>query len=195
MLKFVLNETNSKEFEKVLDAEMDKSVKHFEKELLAIRTGRAYSGLLDSVRVPCYGGKLMQIREIGSISCPDARTIVIQPWDTTIMADIEKALLASDVGAAPINDGNVIRIRLPEMSGSRREDLVKVLHKKAEEGKITIRNVRKEFHNLIRSAEKAREVSEDQSKRLDTLLQKITDKHITVISNLAEKKEADIRTV
>lgn len=195
MLKFVLTETNSKEFEKAVDAEMDKSVKHFEKELAAIRTGRAYAGLLDGIRVSCYGGKLMQIREIGSIVCPDARTLVIQPWDAALMGDIEKAIANSDLGVAPINDGTVVRIRLPEMSGARREDLVKILHKKSEEGKIAVRNVRKEFHNLIRASEKDKSVSEDQAKRLDALLQKITDKHVVMISSMTEKKESEIRTV
>ena len=194
-MSFTLQEnTNLKDVEKFLDEGMDKEIKLFEKEILTIRTGRAHPSMVEDIKVNAYGS-IMRLKEVGAISTPDAKLIIIQPWDKTIMADIEKAILISDLGFTPINDGNVIRIQLPEISSERREELVKILHQKLEKNKVGIRSIRKDFHNLIRENEKAKKISEDFAKRITDLLQKITDKNITKIDEINSKKEKEIRSV
>ena len=173
---------------------MDKALKHFEKELLAIRTGRANTSMLEGLKVECYG-QLMGLRELATLAAPDARLLTIQPWDPSIIGDIEKALQSSDLGVTPANDGKVIRIQLPQMSASRREELVKVLGKKVEECRVAIRNSRKDIHNEIRDADKKHIISEDFAEKLSTTLQKITDEFIKKADDLYEKKAGDLRAV
>jgi ribosome recycling factor len=185
---------STKPFEKNIEQAMDVQLKHCEKELLKIRTGRASTALIEDIKVPAYG-KLMSLKDVAALSAPDVTLLVIQPWDKTIMGDIEKAISISDLGVTPVNDGNLIRIQLPKMSASRREELVKVLKTKLEESRIGIRNIRKEYHNLIRDAEKTKKVSEDSSRRLQDLLQKITDKFIEQIDKLGQKKEQEISSL
>lgn len=195
MIKFEFTENAStKPFEKSIETEMDSHVKHFEKELVKIRTGRAHTSMIEDIKVNCYGN-VMSLKDVAAISAPDVQLLVIQPWDKTIIADVEKAIAASDLGVTPFNDGNLIRVQLPRMSSSRRDDLAKILGKKSEECKIAVRNVRKEFHNLIREAEKAKKVSEDSSRRLQDILQKITDKFIELTDKLAGKKEEEIKAL
>lgn len=184
----------TKQFEKAVEVEMDKTIKFFEKELLKIRTGRAHPSLLEDIKVAAYGN-ITPIKQLAAISAPDASLLVVQPWDKSIMPDIEKALSASDLGITPLNDGNVIRIQLPRMSSQRREELVKGLHKKLEESKVALRTTRKDFHILIRDAEKSKKISEDYSKRLQDSLQKMTDKTIEIAEGLSRKKEDEIKTV
>jgi ribosome recycling factor len=195
MAELKLTDQNTKEFEKVMNQEMDKVVKHFERELVTIRTGRAHPSLVEDIKVVCYGGSPLRLKEIASISTPEARLIVIQPWDPAILNDIEKTLLTSDLGVTPVNDGAYIRIILPEMSTQRREELTKILSKKTEEARISIRNIRKNFHNLVRDAQKNKEISEDHSRRLNDIVQKITDLFIAKIDELSQKKEKEIRTI
>jgi ribosome recycling factor len=194
MAHFVVTETNLKDFEKAMSAEMDKTVQHFERELLAIRTGRAHPALVEDIKVEVYGS-LMKLREVASISTPEARQLLVQPWDKGALGDIEKAIKASDLGVNPINDGNVIRIQLPEMSSSRRDELVKILGKKLEEARVAARNVRKDFNNLVRDAKSNKTISEDHSNRLGDVLQKVTDSYIQKLEALADKKEREIKTV
>lgn len=194
MIEITFQEGDSKSFENLLKEHMEKPIKHFEKELLAIRTGRASTSILEAVRVECYD-QLMPLKDIATLSAPDSRLLTIQPWDKSVIGAIEKALLASDLGVTPVNDGNLIRIQLPQMSAARREELVKVLSKKTEECRVSIRNIRKDFHNEVREAEKKRIVSEDFAERLSTLMQKITDQVIEKADSLSEKKAAELRSV
>ncbi len=185
---------NTKLFEKAIEVEMDIQLKHFDKELTKIRTGRAHSSLVEDVRVACYG-TLMPLKEVAALSTPDVNLIVIQAWDKTIIADIERAIAESDLGLTPSTDGNCIRIVLPKMSTARRDELVKILHKKDEEFKIGIRNVRKELMQILRDGEKQKKVSEDYAKRLVDVLQKSTDKYVETGDKLTKKKEDDIRSL
>jgi ribosome recycling factor len=193
MKGFDLNETtNPKTFEKNVEAEMDKHIKHFEKELVKIRTGRAHTSLLEDIKVACYG-TVMPLRDVAALSAPDVSLLVVQPFDVSIMSDIEKAISNSDLGVTPANDGTIIRIALPRMSTTRRDELTKVLGKKLEECKIALRNVRKDIVNLIRDTEKTKKVSEDLSRRLQDSLQKVTDKFTAQADVLSTKKEEEIR--
>ena len=181
-------------FEKTTKEEMDKVIKHYEKDLSTIRTGRASTSIVETVKADVYG-QLMPIRELATISAPDARLITIQPWDKGNIGPIEKAIQKSDIGIAPINDGTVIRLQLPLMSSDRRDELVKHLGKKSEEARVGVRNVRRDYHNIIRDAEKSKILSEDFSKQLSVLLQKITDSFIDRINVLQGKKETDLKLV
>lgn len=174
MEPFVFIENEVKGFEAAVKEEMMVAVKHFEKELVSIRTGRASASILDHVKVECYG-QMMSLKELATVATPDARLITIQPWDKSSIVAIEKAIQNSDIGITPANDGTVIRLQLPMMSSDRRDELVKILGKKTEESRISIRNVRKEFHNQIREAEKKSTISEDFARRLSDILQKTTD--------------------
>lgn len=194
MITLKLTDNNIKEFEQALNGEMDKAVKHFERELITIRTGRAHPALVESLKVSCYN-TMKNLKEIALISAPEPRMILIEPWDKGLIPEIEKAITNSDLGVTPFNDGNLMRIRLPEISTSRRDELVKVLSKRLEEARIAIRNVRKDFHNLVRDSEKSKKVSEDHGRRLNDVLQKITDKFIGTVDQMAQKKENEIKTV
>ena len=194
MEELTFQEGDSKSFETLLKSHMDKPVKHFEKDLAAIRTGRASTALIEGLRVECYG-QFMPLKELATISAPDARLLIIQPWDKSSIPDIEKAITQSDLGMTPANDGGLIRLQLPQMSSARREELVKILGKKTEECKVNIRNVRKDFHNAVRDAEKKRTLSEDFGKRLSDLLQKITDQFIEKTDQMSDKKAAELRQV
>ncbi len=185
---------NTKLFEKAIEVEMDVQLKHFDKELTKIRTGRAHSSLVEDVKVACYG-TLMPLKEVAALSTPDVNLIVIQAWDKTIVADIERAIAESDLGLTTTTDSNCIRIVLPKMSTARRDELVKILHKKDEEFKIGIRNVRKELMQILRDGEKQKKVSEDYAKRLVDVLQKSTDKYVEIGDKLTKKKEDDIRSL
>lgn len=187
MKPFVFEEGNTKDFESYLKEMMTQPIKHFEKELSAIRTGRASAALLDNIVVDCYGQK-MPIKNIATVATPDARLLTIQPWDKSVINEVEKALLASNIGVTPVNDGEIIRLQLPQMNASRREELVKDLGKKAEESRIGVRNIRKEYHNQIRDTEKKHGVSEDFAKRLKDSLQKVTDEYVGKIDAMFEKK-------
>lgn len=194
-MKIVLTEgAPTKQFEKDVETEMDGHIKHMEKELLKIRTGRAVPSMIEDVRVASYGS-YMTLKELAAISAPDAALLVVQPWDKANIPEIEKALSTSDLGLNPANDGNIIRIQMPKMSSSRREELTKVLAQKVEQGKIAIRNVRKDVHNVVRETEKAKKISEDYSRRLQEALQKVTDKFIQLSDTIAEKKEKEIKAL
>ncbi len=184
----------TKPFEKEVETEMDTQLKLFEKELLKIRTGRAHPQMIEDVKIASYG-TYMPLKELGSISAPDAGLLVVQPWDKANIPEIEKALSSSDLGLTPVNDGVIIRIPLPKMSSTRRDELAKLLSQKLEQCKIGIRNVRKEIHNLLRETEKAKKISEDYGRRLQETLQKITDKFIQTSDTIAEKKEKEIKAL
>lgn len=195
MAQIVITENDIKSFQTPMEAEMSKAIKHFEGELIKIRTGRAHTSMVEDLPVSCYGQAPMALKSYASIAAPDARLITIQPWDASILSDIEKALKTSDLGVNPINDGAMIKIALPEMSSARREELVKILGKKLEECKVAVRNVRKDFNNLLRDAKKEKKISENFFNRLEDVLQKVTDSFIDKADQLSEKKEKELRSV
>jgi ribosome recycling factor len=194
-ITLTLVENDVKGFQQPMEAEMLKSIRHLEQELVKIRTGRAHTSLIEDLPVSAYGQQPGPLKNLAVLSAPDARLITIQPWDKNIMADIERAIKASDTGLTPINDGDIIRIRLPEMSSTRREELIKILGKKVEECRVAIRNVRKEFNNFLRDAKKDKEISENFFNRLSDVLQKVTDTYIEKADLLSDKKEKEISTV
>jgi ribosome recycling factor len=155
----ILIENDIKSLQNPMSSEMEKAIKHLETELVKIRTGRAHTSMIEDLQVSVYGQPAQSLKGLAALAAPDIRLLTIQPWDISILADIEKAIMNSDLGIKPANDGKLIRISLPEPSGSRREELVKTLGKKIEEARIALRNVRKEFHNLIRDAKKDRKIS------------------------------------
>ena len=161
MAEIILVENDIKSFQKPMEAEMESPLKHFERELIKIRTGRAHTSMIEDIPVVVYGQDPIPLKGLGIVSAPDARLLTVQPWDSSVIADIEKAIAASGLGVSPANDGKTIRFRLPEMSSDRREELIKMLHKKLEECRVAIRNVRKDFKNLITDAKKDKKVSEN----------------------------------
>ncbi len=194
MKDFILQEGQTAPFEKMTDEEMTKCIKHFEHELVGIRSGRAHPSMVESLKISCYGGTSeLPLKNLASVSTPEPRTLLIQPWDQSIIADIERAIQDSELGMTPLNDGNVVRLQLPEMSADRREEMIKILGKKLEETRVGVRNVRKNIHNLIRDQEKDKVVSEDFAKRLNDLLQKITDRFIKKAEEMSAKKETELK--
>jgi ribosome recycling factor len=191
MIEIVFKEGDSKSFETLLKSYMEPPIKHYDKELASIRTGRASIALLENIKVDAYG-QIMALKEVATLGAPDPRLLTIQPWDKSIISEIEKAVASSDLGASPVNDGALIRIQLPQMSASRRDELIKLLGKKTEECKVAIRNIRKDFHNEVRDADKKHIISEDFAKRLADLLQKITDQYIEKVDQINNKKAAEI---
>ncbi len=178
------------------DAEerMKKAVENTRAEFARIRTGKATPALLDAVRVN-YFGSSVPIKQVASISTPEARLITIQPWDRKMIGEIEKAILKSDLGLNPINDGTLIRLPIPALTEERRKDLVRLCHKLAEEGRIAIRNIRRDANEHLRKAEKEHEISEDEMHWGLEEIQKLTDTYIQRIDELLKKKEAEVMEV
>jgi ribosome recycling factor len=187
-------ENDVKSFQTPMEAEMQKVIKFFEGELAKIRTGRAHTSLVEDISVVGYTGP-MKLKQVAVIAAPESRLITIQPWDPAMIDPIEKAISTSDIGLTPVNDGKLIRLALPEMSSARRDDLVKVLHKKNNEGKERVREVRKDFNNTLRDHKKDKKISENFFSRLEDVLQKVHDKAIEQLDQLTQKKEKDIKTV
>lgn len=181
-----------KSFELAIKPEMDKAIDHLLKELAKIRTGRAHTSMVEDLLIDVYGSS-MRVKELGLISVPEADLIVIQPWDKSVIKDLERGLAASELGVTPANDGNIIRIQLPQISHARREELCKLLGKKLEDCRTSVRNIRKEFQNSVRTAEKNKIVSEDVAKKLLTTLQNSTDSYIAKAEEFAAKKETEIK--
>ncbi|WP_221634908.1 MULTISPECIES: ribosome recycling factor [Microcystis] len=173
---------------------MQKTVESTQRAFNTIRTGRANASLLDRIVVEYYGMET-PLKSLATISTPDATTIAIQPFDRTSMGAIEKAISLSDVGLTPSNDGQIIRLNIPPLTSDRRKELVKLAAKLAEEGKVAIRNIRRDAIDAIRKQEKSHEISEDESRDLQDQVQKSTDKFIAKIEDLLTTKEKDIMTV
>ena len=195
MAEIILVENDIKSFQKPMEAEMENPLKHFEREVAKIRTGRAHTSMIEDIPVICYGQDAVPLRGLGVVSAPDARLLTVQPWDSSVIPDIEKAIAASGFGVSAVNDGKIIRFRLPEMSSDRREELIKLLHKKAEECKVAMRNVRKDFKNLITDVKKDKKISENFHNRLADVLQEITDAYIAKVDGMAKKKEVELTSV
>lgn len=190
-----LIENDIKSFQKPIESEMEKAIKHFERELIKIRTGRAHTSLIENILVSCYNQPAMPLKNFAALAAPEIRILTIQPWDTSIISDIEKAILNSNLGVTPVNDGKIVRLQLPEMSTTRREELVKVLGQKCEDCKVAIRNIRKDFNNLIRDTKKNKIISENFYNRLCDVLKKITDIFSDKVDLMATKKKEEITTI
>lgn len=178
------------------DAErrMQKAVEALKQDIASIRTGRASSALIERITVDYYGTPT-PINQVASISIPEARLLVIQPWDRKLLTDIEKAIQKSDLGINPNNDGQVIRLAIPPLNEERRREMVKTLHKKLDEHKVAIRNVRRDAHDKFREREKKKELSEDELKRSTERLQKLTDRYIDEMDKVGKSKELEILEV
>ena len=174
--------------------QMQKTVESTQRAFNTIRTGRANASLLDRIVVEYYGMET-PLKSLATISTPDATTIAIQPFDRSSMGAIEKAISLSDVGLTPSNDGQIIRLNIPPLTSDRRKELVKLAAKLSEEGKVAIRNIRRDAIDAIRKQEKSHEISEDESRDLQDQVQKSTDKFIAKIEDLLTTKEKDIMTV
>jgi ribosome recycling factor len=176
------------------DRRMQKAVEALKLDLTAIRTGRASSALVDRITVDYYGTPT-PISQVATISVPEARLLVIQPWERKMLTDIEKAIQKSDLGINPTNDGQVIRLAIPPLNEERRRDMVKTVHKKLDEHKVAIRNVRRDAHDKLREREKKKEISEDELKRSTDRLQKLTDRFIDEMDKIGKSKEQEILEV
>jgi ribosome recycling factor len=181
---------------KLADAEdhMKKAVESTQRAFNTIRTGRANPSILDRVMVEYYGAPT-PLKSLANISTPDATTIMIQPFDRSTLNLIEKAISLSDIGLTPSNDGSTIRLNIPPLTSERRKEFVKVAAKYAEEGKVSIRNIRRDVVDTIRKQEKSSEISEDEARDQQDKVQKLTDKHIAKVDELLAEKEKDIMTV
>ena len=176
------------------EARMDKTIESLKHEFANVRTGRAHTSLLDSVMVDYYGAPT-PVNQVANVSAPDPRMILIAPWDKTMIGAIEKAILTSDLGLNPNNDGESIRLAIPQLTEDRRKELVKVVSKKAEDAKVAIRNIRRDANDAIKKEEKAKTITEDVSKDGQEQVQKLTDKKIKLIDELRDIKEKDVMSV
>lgn len=176
------------------DERMNKVINAFQRELATLRAGRATPALLDRIDVDYYGATT-PLNQLAGITAPESRLLVIQPWDKQSLGDIEKAILKSDLGLTPTNDGNVIRLSIPQLTEERRKDLVKFVRKKAEESKVGIRNIRRDANDGVKQMEKASDISEDERRRAQDYIQEITDKKIVEIDEALDLKEKEIMEV
>lgn len=176
------------------EEKMKKSLANLEEEYGAIRAGRANPRILDRIQVDYYGTPT-SLQGVANISVPEARMIQIQPWDAGLIKDIEKAILASDLGLTPANDGKVIRLVFPELTEERRKELVKDVKKKGEEAKVAIRNIRRDANDAVKKEAKANEISEDDQKQLEDKIQKLTDKYVKKIDQAIDAKSTEVMTV
>ena len=170
---------------------MIKTVEHYNHEVAIIRTGRASADILDSVKVDYYG-TMSPLKNIAHVSVPEAQSILIQPFDPSSLEAIEKAIVISDLGLSPNNDGNLIRLNIPALTEERRKDLVRVVHKTIEEGRIGIRNLRREANEQLKELEKSNEISEDNLKRALDNIQELTDDFISKLNTVQDNKEKEI---
>jgi ribosome recycling factor len=179
---------------KDLETRMQAATDALAREFASVRTGRANASLLDGVRVEAYGN-LTPINQLATVSVPDARTIMIQPWDASQMKEIEKGIAKSDLGLSPSNDGKVIRLTVPTLTEERRKQLAKQIGKFAEDARVAIRNARRDANDKLKALAKDKKVSEDEERRGHDQIQKTTDRFTSKIDELAKKKEQEVMTV
>jgi ribosome recycling factor len=175
-------------------AAMKKTTDHLQQEFAKVRTGRASAALLDSVRVDYYGSP-MPLHQVGSVSVPDARTIVVQPFEKSMLGAVEKAIREADLGLNPSNDGNIVRVPIPMLTEERRKELVKLCKKTAEDARVAIRNIRRDYIEMLKKVEKDEHLSEDDRKRGEQEVQKITDKFIKDVDDIFARKEKEVMEV
>ena len=179
---------------KTLSEKMDKSINALKSEFTSIRTGQANASLLDRIFVEYYGSRT-PVTQVASVTVPEARMLVVQPWDKSLLKEIEKAILQSDLGLVPMNDGNLIRMAIPQLTEERRKELVKVVNKKSEEAKVAVRNIRRDGNGFIKKEEKNSDVSKDIIKDTEDKIQKLTDKKIKEVEAVTERKIKEIMSV
>jgi ribosome recycling factor len=177
-----------------VERKMDRAIDALRRELNPLRTGRATPALLENITIEYYGVPT-PLKQIASISAPDARAILVQPWDKQSLREIERSLMKSEMGFNPSNDGNIITVPVPPLTQERRQELVRLLKRKIEEGKVSIRNVRRDGLETLRKMEKDKLISQDQNRRSQERLQKATDTHIKAVDEVAVSKEAEIMQV
>ena len=177
-----------------MEKKMEKTIESLGRELAAIRTGRASLSILDGITLEYYGSH-SPLNQVATLSVPESRLIVIQPWDPTVIKDIEKAIMRSDLGLTPSNDGKVIRIPVPPLTEERRIQLVKVVKRNGEDGKVALRNIRRDAISDAKEFEKEKAISEDELHRAQDEIQKITDRYIQKVDELIEKKEKEVLEV
>ena len=182
------------DLKKNTESRMSKTIDSLTESLQSIRAGRANTSLLDKIYVDYYGQQ-SPLNQVASLSAPEARLLAIQPWDATLIPEIEKAIQKSDLGITPSNDGKVIRLVIPQLTEERRKDLTKLVGKYAEEAKVSVRNIRRDAMEDIKKAEKAKEISEDDRKTYEEDIQKLTDKYIKDIDGVAEEKEKELMEI
>ncbi|MGO1469010.1 MAG: ribosome recycling factor [Tissierella sp.] len=176
---------------KTTENRMEKTISVYKEELQSIRAGRANTSLLDRITVDYYG-QMTPLVQVASLSAPEARLLVIQPWDPSLIQAIEKAILVSDLGINPTNDGKIIRLQIPRLTEERRKDLSKLVKKNGENAKVSIRNLRREGIDTIKKMEKDKEIDEDQKRQAEDKMQKITDKFIEQIDTITKNKEDEL---
>lgn len=177
-----------------VDSRMGKSVDALIREFNTIRTGRASPALLETILVDYYGAPT-PLNQLSSISVPEARMLVIQPWDKQSVGEIEKSILKSDLGLVPNSDGSVIRINIPQLTEDRRRDLVRLVGTKVEEGNVSVRNIRRDGLETLRSMERSKDISQDEMRRAQDDLQMVTDSHTKMMTDLGQEKEAEVMEV
>ncbi len=173
---------------------MEMAVEAMKKDFAAVRTGKASPALAEGIMVEYYGAQT-RLKDIASISAPEPRLLVIQPWDQAAIKSIEKAILASSLGISPVSDGRVIRLPIPELSEERRKDMTKLVNRRAEEGRIEVRNARREANETLKKAQKSSAITEDDLKQMTDQVQKMTDKNIELINKTLSDKEAELMAV
>lgn len=173
---------------------MDSSIEHLKRDLASIRTGRASLALLEPIRVDYYGTPT-PLTQLATLSVPESRLLTIQPWDPASIGDVEKAILRSDLGLTPVNDGKIIRISIPPLTEERRRELVKVVKQRAEDARVAVRNIRREGNDQLKAKEKDKALSEDDYHKGLARIQKITDERIKQVDEIAEKKEKEVMEV
>ena len=178
----------------IIKEKMNKSIDNLREKFAEVRAGRANPAILNKVKIDYYGTPT-PINQVAGVSVPEARMIVIQPWDASVLKEIEKAILASDIGINPNNDGKVIRLTFPELTEERRKEIVKDVKKMAEEAKVAVRNVRREGIDKAKADQKAGDMTEDELKGAENEIQKLTDKYVEEIDKIAETKEKEVMSV
>ncbi len=178
----------------IYEEKMEKSLSNLQEDYVSIRAGRANPHILDKIQVHYYGTP-SPLQSVANISVPEARMILIQPWESSLIKDIEKAILSSDLGLTPANDGKAVRLAFPELTEERRKELVKDVKKKGENAKVAVRNIRRDANDAIKKQNKANEISDDEQKQLEDQIQKLTDKYIAKIDGAMETKSTEVMTV
>ncbi len=173
---------------------MKKTIEKVKHDFSTVRTGRANAALLDGIKVESYGS-LLALNQVAGVSVPDGRTLEIRPWDMSQLAAIEKAILKSDLGLTPVNDGKLIRISIPALTEERRKEIIKVVNKMSEDYKVAVRNERRNIIDQIKQAEKNKEITEDDRKKYENDSQKLTDTYIKKIEDLVKQKEEDLMKI
>jgi ribosome recycling factor len=173
---------------------MDKSIESLKHEFAKIRTGRAHTSLLDHITVPYYGNDV-PLNQVANIGVEDSRTLTVSPWEKQMVAVVEKAIMTSDLGLNPATAGTLIRVPLPALTEERRRDLVKVVRHEAEGGRVAIRNIRRDALHTLKELLKEKEISEDQERRAETEIQKLTDRHVAQVDELLAEKEQDLLSI